>query len=177
MQSGENERITRTTRDQSGTYEVLKTPCNLSLLVSDYTNYQMSDGTTVHHLYVPCAEIKNDLLPMDADPREPSKTPQVKEMRDTLNDHPMDFVKKNNGITLFCDNVEFDSSKSSCKISFGEREGICNGGHTYYAIVGSINEIPRDAVVHLEMIQFVSNGSDRESLELHMYLTGPLSFL
>ncbi len=164
MESNGQERLTRATRDQSGTYDVLKTPSDLSLLVSNYSNFQMSDGTIVHHLYVPCLEIKNKLLPMDADPREPSMSPQVKDMRDTLNDHPMDFVKKNNGITLFCDSVDFDSAKSACDIRFGEREGICNGGHTYYAIVGSPNAVPGDATVHLEMIQFRSNWSDRDKL-------------
>ncbi len=166
MGPDDSDRITRETRDQSGKYEVLKTPCELTIPVTNYDNFSMSDGSTVHHLYVPCSEIKKELLPLDADPREPSTTSQVKDMRKTLIESPKDFVKKNNGITLFCDDVVYDPSNKNCKVTFGEREGVCNGGHTYFAIVGINDRISDDALVHLELIQIASTVQGRDKLNM-----------
>lgn len=122
-------------------YPVLSIPdggnSSLKLELVDYAGAaELSDvgGYPVHHLYVKCAEIDRKRLPLDANPREPSKTAQVKSMQDTLEDSPGDFIKKNNGIAMLCGGVSIDDNKEIAEITFNENEGICNGGHTYFAI-------------------------------------------
>jgi hypothetical protein len=72
-------------------------------------------------------------------------------MQETLANDPADFVKKNNGVTMICKNVV--SRSGSCVLDFEEGEGVCNGGHTYFAIVNSPSGVGDDALVHLEALQ------------------------
>jgi hypothetical protein len=93
---------------------------------------------------------------MDADPREPAKAGgQVEKMQDCLSNHPNDFVKLNNGITMICDSVDNASpGPGLCRVAFGAGQGICNGGHTYFSIVTNPTIPTVDALVHLEVIEF-----------------------
>jgi len=132
------------------TYPLLEAPCSVDLQVVQYAKENV-DSYSVHHLYVPCPEISRKLLPLNANLREPEETSQVADMRTCLNDTPNDFFKLNNGMTLLCESVT--QNGLTCGIVFGQKEGVCNGGHTYYAILTS--NIPDDskAVVHLELLE------------------------
>lgn len=160
MSSNEENEVTR--ESTSGVeYSVLDTPSSVALdyiEANSYSELSPVGGFSTHHVYIKCSEIKNSLLPIEANPREPSKSNVVKDMRDTLGDVPEDFIKWNNGITVICESAGF--SDDSIELNFAEeREGICNGGHTYYAIQTTQGDIS-DAAVHLEIIEIPTNGSD-----------------
>ena len=139
------------------TYLSRSVPCEVSLDVVDYKNHSAVRDTgafETYHLYVSATEVANECLPfLDANPREPSVTTQVRKMQDTLRDTPQDFVKKNNGLTLICDNISYDSSESRVTIDFSNNEGVCNGGHTYFAIQTLDSPLDENATVRIEAIQ------------------------
>lgn len=136
-------------------YTSLSTPCEIELDTIDYTGHtKLSSvgGFPVHHIYVECNEIKRKYLPLDANPREPSTTAQVRAMQETLQKHPDDFIKKNNGMVLLCNEVNYNEEEGSVTLSFFDQEGVCNGGHTYFSIYIT-DDIGPEATVHLETIQ------------------------
>ena len=141
-------------------------PSNVKLQVVDYKNHSALKQTgafETHHMYVSCQEVNERYLPfLDANPREPSQTPQVKNMQGTLGSQPEDFVKMNNGLTIICTNIEFDSKEQSVEIQFSENEGVCNGGHTYFAIQTYEGKLAKNASVRIEAIQ-LPQGLDEES--------------
>jgi hypothetical protein len=143
----------RTTRDGYD-YLVLSSPCSVDLLTDYYTKQPLVDKYIVHHAYVLAKEIAEKKLPIDADPREPSMSPQVKDMKKTLDERPQDFFKLNNGMTMFCEAISYDGSMRNIHLDFGKKEGICNGGHTYFAIVDSNLSHSNPALVHLEIMEF-----------------------
>lgn len=149
--------VVRTRTSEDGvTYACLATPSRVSIKTLSYgyhSELRSADGFPVHHLYVPCSELKGTLLPLDANPREPRRTEQVKEMQLTLQSTPQDFVKKNNGLTLLARKIQFDKASSRCTLEFNAGEGVCNGGHTYFAILTTAFELDARATVHLEVIQ------------------------
>lgn len=114
-------------------------------------------GYKIHHIYVQCKEVKSVGLPLEANPREPDSTRQVKAMRRTLDEEPDEFVKKNNGVVVICSSIEdgqadaSNSSSGGIQFEFNQGEGVCNGGHTYFAIQTS-GDISTDAKLHLETI-------------------------
>jgi hypothetical protein len=133
-------------------YSALKAPCQLDLPVASYAREDIGDGFVVHHLYVKCTDVQSNLLPLDANPREPARSGgQVEKMQDSLARRPKDFVKLNNGITLICDAVSASGGRSS--LTFGESQGVCNGGHTYFSIVTAPPPLSPDALVHVEAIE------------------------
>lgn len=144
-------------------YEALATPCDLDLEVISHAQEPIGSGFTVHHLYVPCKEVKKKLLPLDANPREPALAGgQVQRIMETLREHPEDFVKLNNGITALADLVTFNVGV--CTIRFGEKQGVCNGGHTYFSIVTSPEPLEDSALVHIELIEFPKDLSNEQRL-------------
>ena len=138
-------------------YDARRTPSTVTLDVeshSVHTKLEQRDGFPVHHLYVRCEEINERCLPLDANPRRPSRTSQVRAMQDTLQDYPEDFVKKNNGMAMLCGQVDYsDNGSGEVTLTFEENEGICNGGHTYFAMKTTGFELDENAVVHIEAIQ------------------------
>lgn len=148
-------------------YKSRTVPCDISLEILDYKNHEaLTDvgSYETHHLYVRCKEISEKFLPfLDANPREPSVTSQVRNMQEELQDSPEDFVKKNNGLTLICDSIDFDESDEMVTISFSEDEGVCNGGHTYFAIQTLDAPLDDSATVRIEAIQLPDDltGDDR----------------
>lgn len=144
-------------------YRVLKSGEHVELDFVDYgqhNNLGSIGGFDTHHIYITCQELKDKCLPIDANPREPSHSRIVQSMQDTLKDQPSSFVKWNNGITVVCENVTKKSGK--IKLNFSDQdEGICNGGHTYYAIATSNHDIS-DAGVKLEVIEIPGTLSNRE---------------
>lgn len=144
-------------------YRVLDPSGDVQFDVVDYAkhdNLGAVGGFDTHHIYVTCEELKNKCLPIDANPREPSKSTIVKSMQDTLKDNPESFVKWNNGITVVCEQV--NKNNATVELEFaGEDEGICNGGHTYFAIVTTDYDIS-DAAVKLEVIQIPPGFDNRD---------------
>lgn len=144
-------------------YRVLKSGKPVELDYIDYgrhTSLGSVGGFDTHHIYVTCQELKDKCLPIDANPREPSHSRIVQSMQDTLKDSPSSFVKWNNGITVVCENVT--QNRGSVTLEFSEQdEGICNGGHTYYAIATSNHNVV-DAGVKLEVIEIPRDLDNRE---------------
>lgn len=156
-------------------YEVLEVPSNVTLPVIDYSgesNLTEINAFPVHHLYVRCNALKHTRLPLDANPRRPRNSQQVGEMQDTLHFDPEDFVKKNNGLTILCDNIVSEDlddddvpESTAVTFEFDEGEGVCNGGHTYFAILTSQFDVDEDAAVHIEVIEIPDSlqGAERKS--------------
>lgn len=149
-------------------YETRITPSQVTLNVESHSRHaevEDSGAFPVHHFYVKCSEIDEKCLPLDANPRRPSQTSQVRAMQDTLQQSPGDFVKKNNGIAMLCGGVDYwDEGERQVTLSFGKNEGICNGGHTYFAMKTNEFKLDDDALVHLEAIQIPDDiqGDERK---------------
>lgn len=142
-------------------YPVLKTPGTTVIPTESYSG-SMSDsaGFHFHHLFVKCDVIKNMGLPLDANPREPTRAKVVSEMESTLRDNPDHFHHWNNGITIICDGFEYVGDAAN--VQFQEGSGICNGGHTYFAIVTYPQALPDTACVHVEVIQIPTTLSPED---------------
>lgn len=136
-------------------------------------NAEMFDeGYSVHHLYISCEEISEKGLPLEANPREPSQTKQVDAMQETLEHSPKDFVKKNNGMVLFATGVSLSNEGNKATLDFTDYEGICNGGHTYFAITTFDDEIDNDATVHVETITLPEDLEGDERRETIIDIAG-----
>ena len=110
--------------------------------VDEITN----DGFKVHYFTVSCEEIRNQHLPNTANPRDPAAGGVVSEMQQTLSEHPARFYQFNGGITISCTSVTEITENERFRIDFGNKDGICNGGHTYFSIQTFPEEIDqRDA--------------------------------
>lgn len=160
----ESDSRVETIESSSGdSYRVLKTPASV---VIEYVESQSFNslgtvgGLPTHHAYVTCQEISDNLLPLEANPREPGNSAVVKDMRDTLEQSPEEFIKWNNGLTIICESAEFDDGELTLDF-VGDKEGICNGGHTYYAIE-TTNVDLTDAGAHLEIIEIDGDLGDDE---------------
>lgn len=155
-ENSSDEQIRTKTSSDGVDYRTRMTPCKVELdpiEYSEHPNLTDADGFPVYHLYIKCQELKEKLLPLEANPREPSKSRQVQAMQETLEHGPEDFVKKNNGMTILCSRVE-RVDNGAVKVEFDHhREGVCNGGHTYFAILSTQFKLDPKAIVHLELIQ------------------------
>lgn len=125
-------------------------PLQVPYKTAEYSGKEsLDDGYEIHHVYLNCAEIREVGFPLDANPREPASTRQVKAMRRTLGEEAKDFVKKNNGVVVICSDIENEDNKVNFEFAAGE--GICNGGHTYFAIQ-TADRVPQSAQLHLEVL-------------------------
>ena len=153
--------IIKTSSDQIA-YSAVQTPAEIKIPGISYSGEsQDSDGYIFHHFYVSCETIRATGLPLDANPREPTRASVVKEMATTLRETPSLFHHWNNGITIVCDGAQVDDDVIT--LDFKSGSGICNGGHTYFAISTFPIAIPLEAKVHIEVIAIpVSlSGEDR----------------
>jgi hypothetical protein len=142
--------LPRTSSDQVS-YTVAQTPCVVRFDASNYCgSVKTRDGYTFHHLFVPCEQLRTVGLPLDANPREPTRAKVVKEMSETLREAPERFHHWNNGITVVCDDVGCD--KEQITLQFNEGSGVCNGGHTYFTINTFPQPLSPQALVHIEAI-------------------------
>jgi hypothetical protein len=119
-----------------------------------------SDGFNTHYVLIGCNEIRNKHLPNTANPRDPSPTGVVREMQYTLESEPEKFYQYNGGITIACTNVEI-LQDNKIKIEFGLKDGICNGGHTYFS-VQTMDEIDEKAVLLLEILELPENMDEAD---------------
>jgi hypothetical protein len=132
---------------------------------ADYTDSEtLNDGFEIHHVYVDCAEIQEVGFPLEANPREPAKTRQVKAMRRTLQKDSNEFVKKNNGVVVISSDIVENDDDNGVTFEFGSDEGICNGGHTYFAIQ-TAGDIPEKQQLHLEVLE-IPESLDRERKDI-----------
>jgi hypothetical protein len=151
----------KTSSDQIS-YKVAGTPCEIPFSAENYCGVtETPDGYKFHHLFVKCEELRTRGLPLDANPREPTRAKVVREMADTLQNHPENFHHWNNGITIICDGVK--TSDASILFTFNAGSGVCNGGHTYFTINTFPSEIHGQAFVHLEAVELPStlNADER----------------
>jgi len=153
-------------------YEVLGVPSKVTLPVVDYSGastLESIDAFPVHHFYIRCEDLKDIQLPLDANPRRPSHSQQVSEMQETLQYEPEDFVKKNNGLTILCNDIVLPDGENpdtgTVTLDFQEGEGVCNGGHTYFAILNTQFDLDTRAAVHIEAIEIPDSlqGAERKS--------------
>lgn len=98
-------------------------------------------------------------LPLSINPREPGSSKAVTKMRDTLKDKSACkmFHLYNSGMAIIAESVKFEKKGKDtfAVLSFKIREqGLCNGGHTYFAIKRAFAEkqISSDFFVNCEVI-------------------------
>lgn len=147
-------------------YAVLKTPCEVTFQEAIYEGSTgFGDDYRFYHVYMKCEELRNSAMPVDANPREPSRGDVVNNMVETIRKNPEKFHHRNNGITVICDNFSSCEETGVISVSFKEGDGICNGGHTYFSIVTFPNSIADHCFVHLEFIKIPNiDGIDRKQI-------------
>jgi hypothetical protein len=129
-------KITKNSMDETIKYDVLQTPDHINLSnVIKIDEHVFEDNYKFIHCYVSMSDIKQYGLPIDANPREPSRVSVVNQMINTIRDNPDKFHHWNNGISLVCTKLNYNKDTQVLHVEFNEGDGICNGGHTYFAIV------------------------------------------
>ena len=144
--------------NSSGGYEynVLSTPTEQNYKVQSLKQIEIGNDI-YYHGYMRASEIRLIKMPLDANPRKPSPTRVVRIMQKTLQERPQDFHHLNNGITIIASNVEINSSYDEMIIEFAAPinnygDGICNGGHTYYAVEQYQATVMPDALIRFEIL-------------------------
>lgn len=137
-------------------FNVLETPSTNEYCFESLSRFQIQNDTYWHG-YVKGSELKNKLLPLDANPRKPGPTKVVKIMQATIQKDPKNFHHLNNGITIIASELYFDQSTKIANIKFGPTngihgDGVCNGGHTYFSLDQFKGEIEDDLLVKVEIL-------------------------
>lgn len=127
--------------------------------VSGYGEYTDDLGYRISRFVFDGTDLGDQSLPLEANPREPGQSTPVKKMRLTLEEEPSKFHLFNNGMTLFATRCEpiIDDDGRVTHVILGfdkEDQGICNGGHTYYACKRAFSEatIGGDFSINAEVI-------------------------
>ncbi len=107
-----------------------------------------------HHVLICDASSLTDDIPLDPNPRDQKTNKTLyKEVRKSLIDSSdLTFHLKNKGITILAQKVKPDANKSAVTITFGDGDGIVDGGHTYTIIKENRDEIPKGQYVKLEVL-------------------------
>ena len=113
------------------------TPTSIMLTTEYFSETPISKNGDVYReftLYVNGQEYKK--LPLDANVREPNpdKSRPYKDMVNTLNQSPEDFLENNLGISVVASEVK-QVNANKFELSFQSGTGILNGGHTQLAIL------------------------------------------
>jgi hypothetical protein len=137
-------------------FQVLNIPNKNKYQFVDLKKIPLGDDVYWHG-YIQAKELKNQKLPLDANPRKPQPTKVVKLMQATLQKTPQDFHHLNNGITIIARDIQFNPDTKVAEILFDRidedrGDGVCNGGHTYFAIEQFATELPDNALVRIELI-------------------------
>ena len=142
----------------SGGYQfnVLETPTNQNYKVFAAKEFKIKNDRYFHG-YLLGSEINQKKLPIDANPRKPSPTKVVKMMQATMVREPSNFHHLNNGMTVIASDLIYDEQNKEISISFGSTHGIhgdglCNGGHTYFALEQFQGTISDDLLVRIEVL-------------------------
>jgi len=143
---------------KKGGYEfnVLETPSSQKYHVETIEKFVLGKDTYWHG-YIKGSEINEKKFPIDANPRKPGPTKVVKLMQATAQKDPSNFHHLNNGITIIASNVEFDVDENQITIDYGTTtgihgDGICNGGHSYYAIEQYQGNLDPNLLVRIEIL-------------------------
>ncbi|MEY2702645.1 MAG: hypothetical protein RL259_950 [Bacteroidota bacterium] len=143
---------------EKGGYEfnVLETPATNIYIFESLAKFQI-ENDTYWHGYIKGSELKNKLLPLDANPRKPGPTKVVKIMQATIQKEPLNFHHLNNGITIIASQLIYDEQTKSAEITFGQTngvhgDGVCNGGHTYFSLDQFKGEIGDELLVKVEIL-------------------------
>jgi AIPR protein len=147
-------------------YPCRESPCTTTLRVERYAKQDLPSHFAVHQIYVKCQEVREKLLPLDANLRDPTRTEQVQDMQRCLEETPGDFYKLNNGMTILSRSVTHNPQTGEVAIEFAERDGVCNGGHTYFALVTAPFEIDPVALVHMEVLQLPPTLAPEDRLQV-----------
>lgn len=127
---------------EAGGYDiqVLDTPGKVTYETGGFESFKLHD-CQMWHGYVSAAEIHKKLLPLEANPRMPQPSGVVRAMIKTIQHEPEKFFLWNNGITILARSCKYDEHSKAMTLTFGSKstntnhgDGICNGGHTYFAI-------------------------------------------
>jgi hypothetical protein len=148
---------------------VLRTPISRIYRYEECADCDVQ-GTHYFHVYVRAEELRAQKLPLDANPRLPVPGTVTRKMVKTLEETPGDFHLLNNGITIIAKSVSNNAESRELTIEFGAKAahtgyGICNGGHTYMAIV-TLPQQPSDAaLVRLEVAVLPQSLTEPERLQ------------
>jgi hypothetical protein len=103
----------------------------------------------VIHAYVNVAELPTD-LPTDINPRMQNVESRVaRQIATGLTDETTHFHLLNRGMTVVTKDAQYDNQTQKLKLSFGENNGVLDGGHTYAVL--KQNPDPQ-AFIHLEIL-------------------------
>ncbi|MBJ7960553.1 AIPR family protein [Bacillus cereus group sp. N28] len=100
----------------------------------DYTKaYEFEKGYII--LTTKTSTLKDVVIPLGANPRKPSSNNKnVKEMITQLETDPTNFRRKNEGISIIANEAVIDQQSNKVIFEIDERQGIINGGHTYFVL-------------------------------------------
>ncbi|SDN61886.1 AIPR family protein [Bacillus sp. OK048] len=100
----------------------------------DYLNaVELENGYIV--MTTKTSALKDVVIPLGANPRKPSKkNKNVKSMITQLENDPSNFRKKNEGISIIAYKAVIDKETRKVIFEVNERQGIINGGHTYFVL-------------------------------------------
>lgn len=131
----------------------INNPKEIIMKYEEFAIHNISGYPNIYTFFIRGSEYVE--LPLDANVREPSeKSIPYKDMINTLERNPYNFLLQNGGINVISSGVETNKSDKIVKMYFQPGTGIVNGGHTQLAILDSkkIKNII-DAILRLEVIE------------------------
>ena len=135
-------------------------PKEIIMKYEEFAIHHISGYPNIYTLFIRGSEYVE--LPLDANVREPSeKSIPYKDMINTLERNPYNFLLQNGGINVISSGMEINTSDKTVKMYFQSGTGIVNGGHTQLAILNSkimknTTKQPKpsiDAILRLEVIE------------------------
>ncbi|QDP42941.1 putative AIPR protein [Bacillus phage vB_BmeM-Goe8] len=132
-------------------------------------------------LTISAEKLKGMDISLNANPRKPSKANKnVKAMIAQLETDPQNFRRKNEGISIIAHEAVIDSPSRKVVFELNERQGIINGGHTFYTLS---NYGVKEATVRIEIntgvpdqlttdIASARNASKKLSVESELHHIG-----
>jgi hypothetical protein len=150
-------------------FNVLETPSNQTYKIEQLSKFEIGSDTYWHG-YITGKELKSKKLPIDANPRKPGPTKIVHLMQATIQKDPLLFHHLNNGITIVASKIKHDEATATLSIKFGRTigihgDGICNGGHSYFAIEQYKGKIADDMLVRVEILVLDEGLTDSQRAE------------
>jgi len=137
-----------------------RTPIDVDMKYERYSK-DIVDGYPIYLFYIKGSEYKE--MPLDANVRLPSdKAIPYKEMVNTLEKEPKQFLLQNGGINVIASSVKINKSKNALRLTFPPGTGIVNGGHTQLALVNTMSQ--RDISDATIQVQVIEHGFTDEEL-------------
>lgn len=145
-------------------YTLLETPGTQKYRFQDLKKFDIpGDPYDTYRGIVKCNEIIEKKFPNAANPREPDSKGVVVDMQTTLSlaDERTLFHRYNNGMTLVCSDIS-DGDAGEHEIDFEYKDGICNGGHTYFSVVTHPDELHDNSFINIEIIVIPHDTENRQ---------------